>query len=29
MARVPHDMHGSSYSDIFRQLEDRQRQLPT
>jgi hypothetical protein len=27
--RVPHDMHGSSYSDIFHQLEDRQRQLPT
>ncbi len=26
--RVPRDMHGSSYSDIFRQLEDRQRQLP-
>lgn len=25
--RVPHDMHGS-YSDIFRQLEERQRQLP-
>jgi DUF1707 SHOCT-like domain/Cell wall-active antibiotics response LiaF, C-terminal len=25
--RVPHDMHGS-YSDIFRQLEQRQRQLP-
>ena len=25
--RVPHDMHGS-YSEIFRQLEDRQRQLP-
>ncbi len=25
--RVPHEMHGS-YSDIFRQLEDRQRQLP-
>jgi hypothetical protein len=26
--RVPRNMHGSSYSDIFRQLEDRQRQLP-
>ena len=26
--RVPHDMHGSSYSDIFHQLEDRQGQLP-
>jgi hypothetical protein len=26
--RVPHDMRGSSYSDIFRQLEGRQRQLP-
>jgi len=26
--RVPHNMHGSSYSDIFRQLEDRHRQLP-
>jgi hypothetical protein len=25
--RVPHDMHGS-YSEIFRQLEERQRQLP-
>ncbi|MGD0925670.1 MAG: DUF1707 domain-containing protein [Streptosporangiaceae bacterium] len=25
--RVPHDMRGN-YSDIFRQLEDRQRQLP-
>jgi Domain of unknown function (DUF1707)/Cell wall-active antibiotics response 4TMS YvqF len=25
--RVPHDMHGE-YSDIFRQLEERQRQLP-
>jgi hypothetical protein len=25
--RVPHDMKGS-YSDIFRQIEDRQRQLP-
>jgi hypothetical protein len=25
--RVPHDMHGS-YSDIFRQLKERQRQLP-
>jgi len=25
---VPPDMRGSSYSDIFRQLEDRQRQLP-
>src|SRR5712692_7800830 len=25
--RVPHDMHGS-YGDIFRQLEERQRQLP-
>jgi len=25
--RVPHDMHGD-YSDIFRQLEERQRQLP-
>lgn len=27
--RVPHYMHGSSYGDIFRELEDRQRQLPT
>jgi Domain of unknown function (DUF1707)/Cell wall-active antibiotics response 4TMS YvqF len=26
--RVPHDMQGSSYSDIFRQLEGRQGQLP-
>jgi hypothetical protein len=26
--RVPRNMHDSSYSDIFRQLEDRQRQLP-
>ena len=26
--RVPHDMHGS-YSDIFRQLEDRRRELPS
>jgi hypothetical protein len=26
--RVPHDMRGSSYSDIFHQLEDRRRQLP-
>lgn len=26
--RVPQDMQGSSYSDIFRQLEDRQRELP-
>jgi DUF1707 SHOCT-like domain/Cell wall-active antibiotics response LiaF, C-terminal len=26
--RVPHDMRGSSYSDIFHALEDRQRQLP-
>jgi len=26
--RVPHDMRDSGYSDIFRQLEDRQRQLP-
>jgi hypothetical protein len=26
--RVPHNMHDGSYSDIFRQLEDRQRQLP-
>jgi hypothetical protein len=25
--RVPHDMHGS-YSEIFRQLKERQRQLP-
>lgn len=25
--RVPHDMHGG-YSDIFRQLEERQRELP-
>jgi hypothetical protein len=27
--RVPHDMQGSSYSDIFRQLEDRRRELPS
>jgi Domain of unknown function (DUF1707)/Cell wall-active antibiotics response 4TMS YvqF len=26
--RVPHDMRGSSYSDIFRELDDRRRQLP-
>jgi hypothetical protein len=26
--RVPHDMQGSSYSEIFRQLEDRRRELP-
>jgi hypothetical protein len=26
--RVPHDMRGSSYSDIFRELDDRQHQLP-
>jgi len=26
--RVPQDMQGSSYSDIFRRLEDRQRELP-
>jgi len=26
--RVPHNMHDSGYSDIFRHLEDRQRQLP-
>jgi Cell wall-active antibiotics response LiaF, C-terminal len=26
--RVPHDMRDSSYSDIVRRLEDRQRQLP-
>jgi hypothetical protein len=26
--RVPHDMRGSSYSDIFRRLDDRRRQLP-
>jgi hypothetical protein len=26
--RVPHDMHASSYSDIFRVLEGRHRQLP-
>jgi hypothetical protein len=26
--RVPHDMRGSSYSDIFRELEGRQRLLP-
>jgi hypothetical protein len=26
--RVPHDMQGSSYGDIFRRLDDRQRQLP-
>ena len=26
--RVPHDMHASSYSDIFRALEGRHRQLP-
>jgi hypothetical protein len=26
--RVPHEMRGSSYSEIFRQLEGRQRQLP-
>ena len=26
--RVPQDMQSSSYSDIFRQLEDRQRELP-
>jgi hypothetical protein len=25
---VPHDMRGSSYSDIFRELDDRRRQLP-
>ncbi len=25
--RVPHDMHGSSYSEIFRQLDGRRRQL--
>jgi hypothetical protein len=25
---VPHDMHASSYSDIFRVLEGRHRQLP-
>jgi Domain of unknown function (DUF1707)/Cell wall-active antibiotics response 4TMS YvqF len=27
--RVPHDMQGSSYSAIFRQLEDRRRELPS
>ena len=27
--RVPHDMRGSSYSDIFRELDDRRHQLPT
>jgi hypothetical protein len=27
--RVPHDMRGSSYSDIFRALDDRRHQLPT
>jgi hypothetical protein len=27
--RVPHDMQGSSYSDIFRQLEGRRRELPS
>jgi len=27
--RVPHDMRASSYSDIFRALEGRHRQLPT
>lgn len=26
--RVPHDLHRSSYSDIFHALEDRRRQLP-
>jgi hypothetical protein len=26
--RMPQDMRDASYSDIFRQLEDRQRQLP-
>jgi hypothetical protein len=26
--RVPHEMRASSYSEIFRQLEGRQRQLP-
>jgi hypothetical protein len=26
--RVPQDMQGSSYSEIFRQLEDRRRELP-
>jgi hypothetical protein len=26
--RVPQDMRAASYSDIFRQLQDRQRQLP-
>lgn len=26
--RVPHDLRGSSYSEIFHRLEDRQRQLP-
>jgi hypothetical protein len=26
--RVPHDMHASSYSDIFRQLDERKRELP-
>lgn len=26
--RVPHDMRDSSYDEIFRRLEDRQRQLP-
>jgi hypothetical protein len=26
--RVPHNMHDSGYSDIFRHLENRQRQLP-
>ena len=26
--RVPHEMRASSYSDIFRALENRQRQLP-
>jgi Domain of unknown function (DUF1707)/Cell wall-active antibiotics response 4TMS YvqF len=26
--RVPHDMRGSSYSDVFRKLQDRRRRLP-
>jgi hypothetical protein len=26
--RVPQDMRDTSYGDIFRQLQDRQRQLP-
>jgi hypothetical protein len=26
--RVPQDLRHASYSDIFRQLQDRQRQLP-